>query len=264
MVIDHANREDREQLLASLLSQLGPDDRVRAAWLAGSLGRGSADDLSDIDLWLAVSDDLLAEVITAPVEWVRSRCDTTLAFSIPQNAPAGGAYVFSLVRCPHGLQQVDWYWAPATSIERPSETSAVFERDPIPVAGTPPTLEDQECRDLTVFWCREALGMAHISTKRIQRGNSWIVAGHLRQVADCAGNARWIQQHLRAPAHDDPRDISLPAMIPTSRSDQFHLLLDLLTQLDPVFSGLPDRDRTELVQTRDAIRDAIDRSLHKG
>ena len=115
MVTDPANRTDRDQLLSSLIRQLRADDRVRAAWLAGSLGRGNADDLSDIDLWLAVSDHLMGEVAADPVAWVRARCDASLAFSVPQNAAAGGAYVFSLVRCPHGLQQVDWYWAPAMS-----------------------------------------------------------------------------------------------------------------------------------------------------
>jgi len=170
MVNDHVNRADRDRLQSSLIRQLEADDRIRAAWRAGSLGRGNADGLSDIDLWMAVSDDLMAEVITDPETWVRARCDAGLAFSIPRNAAAGGAYVFSLVRCPHGLQQVDWYWSPATSTERPKESAVVFERDPMPVAQAPPTLEDREYRELLVVWCRESLGMAHSSTKGIRCG----------------------------------------------------------------------------------------------
>jgi hypothetical protein len=204
MAIDRTNRTDRDQLLSSLIRQVKPNDRVRAAWLAGSLGRGNADDLSDIDLWLAVSDDLMAEVAADPATWVRSRCDAMLAFSLPQNAATGGAYVFSLVECPDSLQQVDWYWAPASSIERPEETAVVFERDPMPVAKGPPNLDDQQCQDMTALWCRESMGMAHISTKGIRRGNPWIAARHLQLVADCAGNARWVQDHRRAPVHDDP------------------------------------------------------------
>jgi hypothetical protein len=259
MVVDSIHRTDRDRLLESLVRSLETDERVRAAWLAGSLGRGNADDLSDIDLWLAVRDDLMAGVIADPVAWVRARCDAQLAFSIPHNAAPGGAYAFSLVRRPHGLQQVDWYWAPATLAERPRETALLFERDPIPVAGVQPALDDRECQDLTLFWCQESLGMAHIAIKGIRRGNCWTIARHLQLVADCVGNARWTQRHRRAPLHDDPRDVTLPDVVPTDRSDQARLLLDLLELLDPALVGLPDRDRAGLVATLETIREATNR-----
>lgn len=261
MAPDQVNRTDRDQLLSSLIRQLEADDRVRAAWLAGSLGRGDADDLSDIDLWLAVSDDLVAEVVANPVAWVRARCDADLAFSIPRNAAAGGAYVFSLVRCPHGLQQVDWYWAPAKSAERPKATAVLFERDPAPIAKELPGLDDWERQELTAFWCRESLGMAHISTKGIRRGDPWVAARHLQLVADCVGNARWVHEHRRAAAYDDLKDAALPDTLPASGSDQFRLLLDLVTRLDEVFSSIPDPDRAELLRTREAIRNAISQIL---
>jgi hypothetical protein len=47
---------DRDTLLAGLRDLLAGDDRVRALWLAGSLGRGTADRHSDIDLLAAVTD----------------------------------------------------------------------------------------------------------------------------------------------------------------------------------------------------------------
>lgn len=261
MASDRDNRADRDQLLSSLIQKLEGDDRVRAAWLAGSLGRGNADDLSDIDLWLAVSDGLMAEVIADPAAWVRLRCDASLALSIPRNAVTGGAYAFSLVRYPYGLQQVDWYWAPVTSTERPKGTMILFERDLVPDAKEPSALDDLEWRDLKVLWCQESLGMAHIATKGIQRGNPWVATRHLQLVADCVGNARWIQEHRHEAAHDDPKDVVLPGVVPTTVSDQIRFLLDLLAQLDPVLRSLADRDRAELVRTRSAIRDAINRIL---
>lgn len=263
MVNDDANREDRERLLSSLIRRLEEDERVRAVWLAGSLGRGNADDLSDIDIWIAARDDLMAEVIADPEAWVRDRCDASMAFSIPQNGPADGAYVFALVNCPHGLQQVDWYWAPASTAERSPETAVVFEREPVPVTSPPSSLDYQACQDLTVFWCRESLGMAHIATKGIRRGNPWVAMRHLQMIADCIGNARFVHQHRRAPAHDDRRNVNLPGDMPIASGDQFRLLGDLLALLDSVLSDLPDHHCAELAQTRTAIMAAIARHIDK-
>lgn len=188
---------------------------------------------------------------------MEARCDATLAFSIPTNAAAGGAYVFSLVRCPHGLQQVDWYWAPAASTKRPQWTAIVFERDPIPLAEEPPTLDNQEWQDLITLWCRESLGMAHIAIKGIRRGNPWVAFRHLRMVADCVATAHWVLEHRRAPVHDDHMDAALPAFMPTNRSDQFDLLHRLLTRLDPVVESVAGRDGESLRETRESIRLAI-------
>ena len=49
-------REDRAALLASLSASLQSDPRIHAVWFHGSFGRDEADDVSDLDLWLAVSD----------------------------------------------------------------------------------------------------------------------------------------------------------------------------------------------------------------
>ena len=47
----------RDELLARIAQELEADDRVLAAWLAGSFGRGVADAWSDLDLHIAVADD---------------------------------------------------------------------------------------------------------------------------------------------------------------------------------------------------------------
>jgi hypothetical protein len=259
MATDAANRTDRDQLLSSLIRKLDADDRVRAVWLAGSLGRGNADDLSDIDIWIAVADDLMGKVAADPEAWVQSHSDAVMSFSIPQNGPPGGAYVFSLVRCPHGLQQVDWYWTPATEAERPNKTMVVFEREPVPVTAPPLRLDDHEVQDLKVFWCRESLGMAHIATKGIRRGNPWVATRHLQMVADCVGTARFVHQYERSPDHDDARDVDLPGMLPVTTGKQFRLLRELLALLDPVLSGFPIEERGPLMATRHFINTAIDR-----
>lgn len=46
---------DRNVLIDRISSALQGDDRVRGAWLSGSLGRDTADSYSDVDVWIAVS-----------------------------------------------------------------------------------------------------------------------------------------------------------------------------------------------------------------
>ncbi|MEV6966177.1 nucleotidyltransferase domain-containing protein [Hamadaea sp. NPDC051192] len=46
----------RDELIDRLTAQLRADRRVQAAWLGGSLGRGAADQFSDVDLVVATDD----------------------------------------------------------------------------------------------------------------------------------------------------------------------------------------------------------------
>ncbi len=45
-----------EELLRRVRAVLDEDQRVRAAWLVGSYGRGTADEFSDVDVWLVADD----------------------------------------------------------------------------------------------------------------------------------------------------------------------------------------------------------------
>jgi len=47
----------RSRLLAKLTSELRSDSTVHAVALVGSLGRGTADDCSDIDFMILMDDD---------------------------------------------------------------------------------------------------------------------------------------------------------------------------------------------------------------
>ncbi len=50
----------RDECLRRITDVLERDERVRAAWLAGSLGRGAGDELSDLDLVVVVAEPELA------------------------------------------------------------------------------------------------------------------------------------------------------------------------------------------------------------
>ena len=57
-------RRRRDDLLGRLLIIIQQDERVRAAWLSGSFGRGMEDDWSDLDLHVAVADHACGEQAT--------------------------------------------------------------------------------------------------------------------------------------------------------------------------------------------------------
>ncbi|SDR71523.1 nucleotidyltransferase domain-containing protein [Actinopolymorpha singaporensis] len=105
-----ARREQERARLADRLGRLLADDPgVSAGWLHGSVGRGAADGLSDLDVTVVVADGALATTAGGPdrpttYERVRtsprgrfvSRLGTpTLLTEAPQNAPAGGAFLTS-------------------------------------------------------------------------------------------------------------------------------------------------------------------------
>lgn len=48
---------ERDALIRRIGDRLRADDRVRAAWLSGSLGRGTADEYSDVDVWAVASPE---------------------------------------------------------------------------------------------------------------------------------------------------------------------------------------------------------------
>ena len=56
---------DRDELAARLEAELRDDPRVRAAWLTGSLARGTADEFSDVDVWAVVDPDRFDEFVAA-------------------------------------------------------------------------------------------------------------------------------------------------------------------------------------------------------
>ena len=55
------------------------DQRVRAMWLSGSLGRGDADAMSDLDLIVAVADDALPEFAASWRDWLARITPTLIA-----------------------------------------------------------------------------------------------------------------------------------------------------------------------------------------
>jgi len=51
-----AYQAERDALLERIHMALQSDPRVVAAWVGGSVGAGTADELSDLDIWVVIED----------------------------------------------------------------------------------------------------------------------------------------------------------------------------------------------------------------
>jgi hypothetical protein len=130
--------QEREDLLQRIQASLEADERVVAAWLFGSLGRGEEDALSDLDLWVLLDDQATSAVMAARHACVACGSEPLAVVEAPQNAPRGGAYLMALYPGETGPQQVDWYWQPASLVEASDEIRLLFNRrHATPQVGTP-------------------------------------------------------------------------------------------------------------------------------
>ncbi len=120
---------ESEHFLESAVTVLKQDERVQAAWLFGSRGRGDADALSDIDLIVVAQDDLLREVIAERYDYAGKVGKPLFSLESPQNAPPGGAYLMVCYDAPVAPHILDIYWQgsrPATGDKNPLRL--LFER----------------------------------------------------------------------------------------------------------------------------------------
>ncbi len=130
-------RAERDALLQHITSILERDQRVRAAWLFGSLGRGDEDDLSDSDVWVVVADEHLGAIVTERREYVAQAGSPLLLVEAPQNAPTGGAYLMAIYEGKAGPHLVDWYWqARSDAPEVPRQTRLIVNRAQAAASGS--------------------------------------------------------------------------------------------------------------------------------
>lgn len=105
-------RAERAALLAHLTRVLEADERIAAAWLFGSSGRGEADDLSDLDLRVVVYDEHIESICASRQVYTAQFGEAVLFGEAPQNRPVGGAFLLTLYAGEFGPQEIDWTWEP--------------------------------------------------------------------------------------------------------------------------------------------------------
>lgn len=184
-----ARRAEREALLQRAIRLLEQDERVVAAWLFGSFGRGEEDALSDLDLWLVVADAHCAAMMAERQTYVAQVGTPALLLEAPQNAPPDGAYLMALYETPTGTQQVDWYWQPQSQAKLPERARVLFDKVGLPASGLPPlttappapqTPEERvesAVQQIVFFWA-----MLPIAAKYAARRKLWPALGMMLMV----------------------------------------------------------------------------------
>jgi hypothetical protein len=121
--------ELRDRLLDETLGLLKADPGVAGVALIGSLGRGEADNWSDIDLLILMDDRAVARFADEPAARPWARAD--LLSDGRHNSPAG-ATSLGTTRIRSGLPlRVDLHVHPEGRTRWPTDGRIVFERRPI-------------------------------------------------------------------------------------------------------------------------------------
>lgn len=126
------HKNNRETLLSNITKTLEQDSRVETVWLLGSLGRGEQDYLSDIDIFLVISDQHWDEIIDSKHNFISRISSPIIIMEAPQNAPPGGAYLAVCYDSSTGPLTVDWYWLKQSEAKIPEQTKILFNRNPLP------------------------------------------------------------------------------------------------------------------------------------
>jgi hypothetical protein len=121
--------ELRDRLLDQVLGLLKADPVVDGVALVGSLGRGAADNWSDIDLLILMGDQALARFVDEPA--ARPWAQADLLSDGRHNSPAGATSV-GTTHIRSGLPLwVDLHVHPAARTRWPTDGRIVFQRRPI-------------------------------------------------------------------------------------------------------------------------------------
>ncbi|GHO79318.1 hypothetical protein KSD_70890 [Ktedonobacter sp. SOSP1-85] len=166
----------RDALLDQVTRALQEDERFLAAWLAGSFGRGTQNQFSDLDLHVVVAD-AYSEALCAS-SWRESgrTTDKRLAlfkqFGTPsviydahQNAPAGGAFTYVLYA--ESAINIDWMLIPEVGAQREHDSLLLFDKVGIPLEKPeePETQEERVERmskNVSGFWMFATAGISNL------------------------------------------------------------------------------------------------------
>jgi predicted nucleotidyltransferase len=188
--IPNIRTSERNDLIRQITAHLQQDERVRAAWLSGSIARGEDDWLSDIDLHVAVVDDSIEEVVRDRHEFAAGLMPPTLSMDHMRNAPPRGGYLLVHYSGEYGPQHVDWFWQPESLAHLPDNGQLLFDKAGLPVidgkvwedemnqSGSRPAIDSTDPIDLATHNLQFFWAMGLIVAKYIVRGDDETV-GHM-------------------------------------------------------------------------------------
>lgn len=186
---------NRDILFQRVLTFLQTDERFVAAWLTGSFGRGTEDNLSDFDLRIVVAHEYVNTLCRCGADATTYVVDVTSeerrrlykqfgeplvlreATTFPSDGEGG---CFNHVVYRETATTIDWVFIPQATARIPSEECRLlFDRVSLPMK--PPivaeSLEEriaQVLREIGTFWF-----MTNIAIKYMLRGNTFFLHGFL-------------------------------------------------------------------------------------
>lgn len=223
---------ERTDLIRVATTALHFDERVVAVWLAGSIGRGDADAYSDIDLWVAIRDGAMDAVREGRRQFVEVLGRPILISEAPQNAPPGGAYLWTFYPGKHGPQHVDWNWLPEAGAKIPADTQVLFDKVGLTHAEEsvrePPTeaeLSSALTQECAFFW-----GMCAVIAKYIARRRRYDVLNLMTILADTSDKIKWLLGEGKLKSYKESLSDEVP--LSTEPREQLGLLRNLATNLE--------------------------------
>ena len=190
MNIEHMLRtrnRERSNLLKLIVECLIAERSVRAAWLSGSVSRGSDDALSDLDVHIVIDDRSMDQAIDNRKLHAADPARPVLLMDNFRNAPVGGAYLLALYEGEFGPQHVDWFWQPESKSRLPDDEKILFDRVGLPTMPgaqwrreahrppAPPLGADPSVHDLLTHKMEFSWAMTLIVAKHIARRNGAVV-----------------------------------------------------------------------------------------
>ncbi len=254
-------RTQREQTLEAVTHLLQNDERCVAAWLFGSVGRGTDDELSDLDIWIVVRDADCPAIVAERRAFVSQIAPPIHIQEAPQNAPKNGGFLLTLYAGEAGLQHIDWYWQPQSSAQIPEQVRLLFDRANLPYSGLPPliysspapqnSVEEAE-KSITFFW-----SMAPIAAKYIARRNLWQVLSMLMMLRGTLGSIGTHLQIESLTALDSP-----PADTPEGLLALLRQMAESVQNTHPVLEAQGGTPPQEIVPHVLAYFDLVEAFLH--
>ena len=129
----------RNRWLSAVIDVLAADRLVAGAALVGSLGRGHADDWSDVDLLIVVEDAHLDDYAPA-TRLPHGPGQLTFAVDARHNGPRGTRALSAQYVVDALPLWVDWHIHPVSLASWPSDSTVIFNRGNI--GETPATFSD--------------------------------------------------------------------------------------------------------------------------
>jgi len=246
-----AYAQSREVLLTSIITELSADERCAAAWLTGSYGRKNADQVSDMDITVAIAEPY-SDILCTRREQVSHQTtperhalfskfgEVALIHENNNNAPEHGTFTFVLYA--GSALMIDWVLIPQTHAERPSQSLLLFDKPNIPVA--PDESEDPEKNKKAVaeihafFWMMTAVTIKYIIRGDLVFVQSWLEVLHklTREIERRLKGIPWLEAYVRG---------SVSQFQPT-REQQIEALRDLVLKMQKLHPTLQKFTGSEL------------------